>query len=65
LGVKDGDVVAFNVSLLSNEHVHELGFLAASTQWLPHVAKMWEAIEQEYKWMERNLHLAIWLVQNL
>jgi hypothetical protein len=42
LGVKDGDVVSFNAILLSIEHVQELGFLAAITQWLPHVSKLWE-----------------------
>jgi hypothetical protein len=64
LGVKDRDVVAFNASLLSIEHVHELGFLVATAQWLPHVAKLWEAIEKEYQWMEHSFHLVVWLVQN-
>jgi hypothetical protein len=40
MGVKDGDVVAFNTSLLSIKHVQELGFLAITTQWLFHVAKL-------------------------
>jgi hypothetical protein len=48
LGVKDRDVVAFNASLLSIERVQELGFLATTAQWLLHVAKLWEATEQEY-----------------
>ncbi len=64
LGVKDKDVVAFNASLLSIDHVQELGFLATTTQWLLHAAKPWEATEQEYQWVEHNLHLDLWLVQN-
>jgi hypothetical protein len=40
MGVKDGDVVAFNANLLSIKHVQELGFLATTTQWLPHIAKL-------------------------
>jgi hypothetical protein len=45
MGVKDGDVAAFNASLLSIEHVQELGFLVAATQWFPHVTKLWEVVE--------------------
>jgi hypothetical protein len=45
MGVKDGDVVAFNANLLSIEHAQELGFLVATTQWFPHVAKLLEVAE--------------------
>jgi len=48
LDVKEGDVATFNVSLLSIEHVQELGFLATIAQWLLHVAKLWEAVKQKY-----------------
>jgi hypothetical protein len=48
LDVKDGDVATFNASLLSIEHVQELRFLATIAQWLPHVAKLWEAAKQKY-----------------
>ncbi len=48
LDVKDGDVATFNASLLSIEHVQELGVLATIAQWLLHVAKLWEVVKQKY-----------------
>jgi hypothetical protein len=57
-------VATFNASLLSIKHVKKLGFLPTTTQWLPHVAKLWEVAEQEYQRVEHNLHSTLWFVQN-